>query len=222
MALPGPKTLQTFFTRRMGDDRSASEELHALGFCSTTTDGDRGDCGLGDKGWLGLTKSERASWPVAVQACTRKCMGCSRCRIISLSLKWKDCSWYQRCDLQNLKKWLPGFRTVVIRNTSAAVVPAAPLQAKSAPAAPLPRVKRDALRLGGKRSVAGWPWASPHAAVRVAALLFGKIGTTTDPSSFSHGPGDPSVIHAAQASFASHIVSPNPDATISVRFSTLK
>lgn len=77
------------------------------GFCGPTKAG-RSDCLRGDKG----------SWPLAslvpgklrgpdyayaaTRACIRRCLRCARCRAISVSMHWDDCSWFSYCELDYL------------------------------------------------------------------------------------------------------------------------
>ena len=43
-----------------------------------------------------------AVWTHAVQACGAKCLGCSRCTAVSVSLLHMECRWYARCSLEHL------------------------------------------------------------------------------------------------------------------------
>jgi len=65
------------------------------GFCGVTEKA--GDCELGEKGVLQLPtlalKGRRGqNWTASAELCMRACHECSRCRYISLSLKWSDCT----------------------------------------------------------------------------------------------------------------------------------
>ena len=55
------------------------------------------DCSFADQGALGLTDRERSSWELATAACIAKCTLCRRCRYVTISRKYADCSWYSRC-----------------------------------------------------------------------------------------------------------------------------
>ena len=55
-------------------------------------------CACDDQGSFKLAPSELASWHTAAKACQRRCQDCARCRWISVSLQWADCSWYAGCD----------------------------------------------------------------------------------------------------------------------------
>ncbi|MDC0525799.1 hypothetical protein OAO87_02275 [bacterium] len=69
------------------------------GHCGETAAGDRGDCYSGDRGNLGL--ADASNWTAAVEACLVRCARCARCRYVSLSLKWRDCSWYHECTARS-------------------------------------------------------------------------------------------------------------------------
>ena len=74
-----------------------------MGHCGATTDA-RGDCSAhGRLGNLGLPNAAFANWSTAVAACLRKCSSCARCNYISVSLTFRDCSWYDHCDDQQLE-----------------------------------------------------------------------------------------------------------------------
>ena len=58
-----------------------------IGYCAQTDVG--GDCGSGHLGaWEGVP---------SLEACAEKCRGCARCRFVSFSRKFSDCSWYSAC-----------------------------------------------------------------------------------------------------------------------------
>lgn len=67
------------------------------GTCGATIDNDRGDCVHGSFGSFGLSSAATASWEAATADCLAQCGHCSRCRYISTSLRWRDCSWYAQC-----------------------------------------------------------------------------------------------------------------------------
>lgn len=79
------------------------------GYCDTTDEGES-DCVGGDKGSWPLSPADASSWRHAAAACTAKCASCSRCRHVSVSPQWKDCSWFyeQRCEPQHS---VQGFKT---------------------------------------------------------------------------------------------------------------
>ena len=44
--------------------------------------------------------------------CTAMCLACSRCSVASVSLKYRDCSWFDACDMTRLSKKPAGFHSV--------------------------------------------------------------------------------------------------------------
>ena len=50
-------------------------------------------------------------WRLATTLCIRRCEACARCRAISLSPAWGDCSWFATCSMEHLSKKVPGFVT---------------------------------------------------------------------------------------------------------------
>lgn len=86
------------------------------GYCEATGMGlDSGGagaiCDRADKGSLTVSSRAYTSWPRAVRACLRLCRACERCRYISVSLQWKDCSWYHDCPLGALQHEVKSFRS---------------------------------------------------------------------------------------------------------------
>ena len=79
------------------------------GYCGKTATA--GDCTAGNQGMLDLLPHEALSWADATSACMRRCLGCERCRFVSLSLKWQDCSWFQSCSMRELHTDVPAFKT---------------------------------------------------------------------------------------------------------------
>ena len=198
--------------------RSASH-----GYCGETNDFERGDCEIGDQGNLGLWKVgpsaanwKTAGWPAAASACLALCSRCTRCRFVSLSLQFQDCSWYNKCP--RLKHKVNGFRSALARpNSSTARTPRVP--GRLARAGPKDRTLRRRLRQVPTTGSLKWPWFAPHehARLRVAVLLFGKIGTLVDPSSWvAPDRGDERVVRLARASFETHVLHANPTAQIQV------
>lgn len=107
------------------------------------------------------------------------CRECERCRTISVSLEFKDCSWYHDCDLERLER-APNGAIDAFRSGP-------PLPASSAGSnTSLPtwalasgRARRDELRQRKLRL----PWVKPHGTMDVAVVLFGKLGTFDLPAS---------------------------------------
>ena len=54
------------------------------------------------------------TWPAAEHSCIQRCLRCERCRYVSFSLRYRDCSWYASCDLGRLRSRPPGFRTIQV------------------------------------------------------------------------------------------------------------
>ena len=77
------------------------------GYCETTTKA--GNCEHGNKGIFDLLPHEAMSWEEAAHACMRRCLRCPRCRFVSLSLQWQDCSWFHSCSGRRTD--VAGFRT---------------------------------------------------------------------------------------------------------------
>ena len=51
------------------------------------------------------------SWRSLAAACVDFCQRCERCRFISISPTYRDCSWYARCEVDNLAQSPHGFRS---------------------------------------------------------------------------------------------------------------
>lgn len=98
------------------------------GSCGATQDGDQGDCASGDRGSFGAVPSMRAlqlpaadnkpdpRWSNATAECLRLCRGCARCSFVSISVAWRDCSWYHACGgcLAVPPQAPPGFRSLPV------------------------------------------------------------------------------------------------------------
>ena len=73
----------------------------AAGYCAATSG--PSDCAAGDMGsWL-LSAAEAVTLKAAAAACVRKCRACSRCKYVSVSAAWNDCSWFHECALERLQ-----------------------------------------------------------------------------------------------------------------------
>ena len=94
-----------------GVDSAAWLSASFPGHCGTTSAGDAGDCLTGDRGNLGLSTSDAADWVGATHACLERCSACARCNWVSLSLKWRDCSWYHDCGAQEWSREPTCFRS---------------------------------------------------------------------------------------------------------------
>ena len=90
------------------------------GYCAVTGDPayeevpQSASCTHGTSGSWPLADNETASWDTALHACALRCQACPRCRIVSYSMKWGDCSWFHSCPLDNLLHEVKGFRTAVV------------------------------------------------------------------------------------------------------------
>ena len=86
-----------------------------IGPCGTASDA--GDCSAGTKGsWL-MSEREASSWESAAASCVRRCTACDRCRYVSFSTQWKDCSWFFACDLATLRHDVFGFRSAAVNGS---------------------------------------------------------------------------------------------------------
>ena len=87
------------------------------GYCALTRQGDRGDCARGDSGSFLLNSTAAVRdrddnvtiWEVWVDACLQACAGCARCRYVSASPTWSDCSWAHDCN--RLRRDVTHFRS---------------------------------------------------------------------------------------------------------------
>ena len=67
----------------------------------------------GSSGAFTLPLSALGSQGAALQWCAHRCHGCSSCRYVSVSRKFRDCSWYQSCNVDALTE-LADFETVAV------------------------------------------------------------------------------------------------------------
>ena len=72
------------------------------GYCNITLPHLFSSCELGNLGAFGLAADDTSGWAGAASACLARCALCPRCNFISLSLRFQDCSWYHRCELDQL------------------------------------------------------------------------------------------------------------------------
>lgn len=73
-----------------------------------------GSCATGDKGVLGLPVEALDSWEAALNECRRRCEHCDRCRYVTASLFYRDCSWYHACDLRAIDRRGIDFRSMQV------------------------------------------------------------------------------------------------------------
>ena len=116
--------------------RRRRADAYADGHCGKTTDGQSGDCATGNFGSLKLNHFVLRTWQTVMAECTQRCQACSRCKFVSISRKYNDCSWYAACDLHGTERF-GDFRSM-------AVQPANVLQQK------LPREKKALVNLSSE------------------------------------------------------------------------
>ena len=86
------------------------------GHCGITTTA--GDCDISSKGVFGLSDGAvKGGWQAAVSECVGKCERCSGCQFVTVSLAYKDCSWYRKCDLDAVAPEEP-FRSGAVEGRS--------------------------------------------------------------------------------------------------------
>jgi hypothetical protein len=195
-------------------------QTHA-GYCSKTTESaaEFTDCELGQKGVFGSLPA--AVWSkegdAALRACLDHCSRCARCRFVSFSQQWKDCSWYHTCNTSSLQRDVPNFQTYQMPPGALKVNGTArPRRAKATS-----RRSRQALLIGGRgggqgrfdgsNSSSRWAWYQPTAAMRLAVLLVGKVGTLQDPPSWVPADGaDQTVVQLAYHMLRQNLLEANP------------
>ena len=101
--------------------RQASGQ-YVPGHCGVTSSDYPNDCEAGGSGSF-LLGSVFPSTPWATTSiqrlahvCQSLCEACARCRFISLSMRFRDCSWYFACDLQNTITTPAGFVSRAMTN----------------------------------------------------------------------------------------------------------
>ena len=98
-----------------------------IGPCGTASDA--GDCSAGTKGSWSMSEREASSWESAAASCVRRCTACDRCRYVSFSTQWKDCSWFFACDLATLRHDVFGFRSAAVSsNITGHIAAAVPIK----------------------------------------------------------------------------------------------
>ena len=80
------------------------------GHCGTTEPGE-GDCTQGYRGSWAIPLSAGATLETAEALCRHRCARCGRCRFLSVSLSFRDCSWFSSCELGSLHQSPSGFQT---------------------------------------------------------------------------------------------------------------
>ena len=106
-------------------------------------------------GWDEREQS-RACWRTAVRVCMQRCLKCDRCRFISVSLKYGDCSWFSSCSLDHLSTvtaWTTSasFVTAQVAPAQNALCPRSQHSARKGALAARPRVETTPMQLPGLR-----------------------------------------------------------------------
>ena len=106
--------------------RAVYNAARSPGVCGITQ-ANKNDCRAGAKGTLGvavaaftskaaqlkqLSQSEQ-KW-LALSECVAQCNMCDRCRFISFSHTFKDCSWFSKCNMAALRKVPGDFFTIPV------------------------------------------------------------------------------------------------------------
>ena len=60
------------------------------------------------------TAAQSSSLEVAQQACVRRCAQCAGCHYVSVSARWRDCSWFASCELDRLHTSVSGFTSAAM------------------------------------------------------------------------------------------------------------
>jgi hypothetical protein len=94
---------------------------HALGYdgyCGVTKIEPNMNCRVDDKGAFPLRATfwENTTWETAQASCRRMCVACARCNYMSVSLRYRDCSWFHACDILQLQNEVEGFKTEAVRH----------------------------------------------------------------------------------------------------------
>jgi len=89
------------------------------GTCGVTSwSPDSEDCICDDKGSIPLSGNATGNWRMASSACFAACYRCSRCTFVSVSIKWKDCSWFSDCNQFDVTSHAAAdFRTFRVRSS---------------------------------------------------------------------------------------------------------
>lgn len=76
------------------------------------------DCVCEEKGSIQLP-TYATTWKGALTSCFAACHNCTRCRFVSVSLKWKDCSWFTSCnEVDTTSTASHDFRTYHVRSVA--------------------------------------------------------------------------------------------------------
>ena len=106
--LPSPQAAKSVLPERYREGKAAETEWHK-GFCEVaeTPEGSTRDaCENAEKGSVPLGSAYGIR---TRQQCVDLCFSrCKRCRYVSFSKEFMDCSWYERCDITLLRKTVHG------------------------------------------------------------------------------------------------------------------
>ena len=99
------KLLEGKMRSRVHVDRTAKIATDWLrssesGHCGATDGGVEGPCEekLGKRHGRGsFSLANFSNWPTVVALCQAQCASCANCNWITVSLRWRDCSWYSHC-----------------------------------------------------------------------------------------------------------------------------
>jgi hypothetical protein len=97
-----------------------AEARRHRGFCDYTPEGVEGDCDHGARGSFMVPAAIKQQGGIGAlqRHCTQRCHACGRCRFVSFSAEWGDCSWFRSCRLSELKTDVRGFWTLQIQGST--------------------------------------------------------------------------------------------------------
>ena len=85
-------------------------------YSSVVRAGGTGYCNVTESKPSNCHRDSSGSWQLPSRSlCHRRCMQCQGCRFISYSSRYRDCSWFTDCNLDNLQNTVPGFYTEELR-----------------------------------------------------------------------------------------------------------
>lgn len=85
-------------SRHLPDRIGSWLQRSAVGHCGDTEY--NADCSREGRGaWTISRAAYKAGWAAAARECLRRCAKCAQCRVVSISLKYADCSWYTHCPI---------------------------------------------------------------------------------------------------------------------------
>ena len=193
------------------------------GHCGTTAE--NADCIIGESGSFTEVPQrwpEKKTVPTTqlmrqiVRSCLYACDACAQCNYISVSWHFRDCSWYTACDTGALQRPPDGNWSHFQSARAFSSLPRTVATSKFVWRRSASREKRLALRLPQAETDA-LEWVQPHGAMRVALVLYGKLGTWTLPSSSTNlvgvadgQEGALSLLTQARRTFEARVVRTNP------------